>query len=277
MSVAEQALWIVERNSKQPLTLNDVAAACGVSRSHLASAFGTATGRPLMNYVRARRLSDAAQELAAGAPDILTVALEYGYGSHEAFTRAFGDHFGRTPEQVRNAGTADGLALTPALKLPIEPVGAPPHMLDELPRRRFVGFSAPSSWGETSSIPSQWQHFISEYYDDIPSKIEQMPVGMCDTPDEEGRFRYIASAEVEEFEDRVADLVCVEMPPQTYAVFEHRSHVSKIFDTYRAIWNEALPAIKRTAADWPSLEFHNDTFDPSTGLGGLRIFIPLAK
>lgn len=40
-------------------------------------------------------------DLTAGAQDILKVALDAGYGSHEAFTRAFCDLFGLTPKQVR--------------------------------------------------------------------------------------------------------------------------------------------------------------------------------
>src|SRR5215207_9231131 len=93
MSLPDRALWIIERNSTRPLTLDGIAAACGVSRSHLAHAFGTTTGLSVMHYVRARRLSATAQALAAGAPDILAIALEAGYGSHEAFTRAFRAHF----------------------------------------------------------------------------------------------------------------------------------------------------------------------------------------
>ena len=65
MSFPDKALWIIERNSTQPLTLDGIAAACGVSRSHLAHAFGTATGVSVMQYVRARRLSAAALALAA--------------------------------------------------------------------------------------------------------------------------------------------------------------------------------------------------------------------
>ena len=68
-----------------------------VSRSHLAHAFGTATGLSVMQYVRARCLSDAARVLAGGAPNILTVALDAGYNSHEAFTRAFRDRFEESP------------------------------------------------------------------------------------------------------------------------------------------------------------------------------------
>jgi AraC family transcriptional regulator len=49
----------------------------------------------------ARGAWEAARQLCNGAPDILTIALNAGYGSHEAFTRAFRDQFGLTPEQAR--------------------------------------------------------------------------------------------------------------------------------------------------------------------------------
>lgn len=68
MSIADQALWVMERNSERTLNLEGIAAACGVSRSHLANAFVTATGWPAMKYLKARRLSEAARQLAAGAP-----------------------------------------------------------------------------------------------------------------------------------------------------------------------------------------------------------------
>ena len=41
MSVVDKALWVIERNSSGELNLPAVAEACGVSRSHLASAFGS--------------------------------------------------------------------------------------------------------------------------------------------------------------------------------------------------------------------------------------------
>src|SRR6201993_1561952 len=75
----------------------------GVTDHHLARAFGVLTGQSLMRYVRGRRLTEAARSLAAGEPDILKVALEAGYGSHEAFTRAFREQFQVTPEDFRSA------------------------------------------------------------------------------------------------------------------------------------------------------------------------------
>src|SRR6202046_3134619 len=101
MNPAQRALWFIESHLADTLTLDEVAAIGGVSRFHMVRSFAAATGLSVMRYVRARRLSEAAKALASGAPDILTLALDADYGSHEAFTRAFRDHFGVTPEAVR--------------------------------------------------------------------------------------------------------------------------------------------------------------------------------
>ena len=65
------------------------------------------------------------------------------------------------------------------------------------------------------------------------------------------------------------------VPAGTYAVFLHREHVSKIGDTYAAIWNHWLPEHDKAASDGASLERHCATFDPATGLGGVAIWIPI--
>src|SRR5262245_44207751 len=129
MNPAQKALWYIESHLAEPLTLDDVAGVAGVSRFHLVRAFATATGFSVMRYVRARRLSKAAQALAAGAPDILSLALDADYGSHEAFTRAFRDHFGVTPEMVRAATSLDHLKLQEPILLDstaTEPHNPPP-------------------------------------------------------------------------------------------------------------------------------------------------------
>src|ERR1700733_1262615 len=111
MNPAQKALWFIESHLAEALTLDEVAAIGGVSRFHMVRAFAAATGLSVMRYVRARRLSEAARALAAGAPDILTLALDADYGSHEAFTRAFRDQFGLTPETVRSLARIDDIEL----------------------------------------------------------------------------------------------------------------------------------------------------------------------
>lgn len=275
--VVDKALWIIERNSDRSLSLNDIARACGVSRSHLAQAFGTATGIPVMKYLRARRLSQAAHALANGAPDILAVALDAGYGSHEAFTRAFRDHFSITPERVREQNATDGLAVT-------NPVMLRTKSSTTLQAPRFehqdailvVGLSEPCSFETTINIPAQWQRFMA-YYEVILHKSDPIPVGVSQAPDDEGRFRYLCGVEVARFGETSVEFETFQIAPRRYAVFEHKGHVSTLYETYAAIWNEALPALGCEVAEAPTLERHNPSFDSNTGEGGLTLWIPLVR
>src|ERR1700722_5763816 len=111
MNPARKALWYIESHLAEALSLDEIAAIGGVSRFHMVRAFAAATGLPVMRYVRTRRLTEAARALAGGAPDILRLALDADYGSHEAFTRAFRDQFGITPEAVRSSARLDNLTL----------------------------------------------------------------------------------------------------------------------------------------------------------------------
>src|SRR3569833_1045545 len=111
MNPALIALWFIESHLAEELSLDEIAGVAGISRFHMVRSFAAATGLSVIRYVRARRLSEAARALANGAPDILNLALEADYGSHEAFTRAFRDRFGLTPEAVRAASCVDKLRL----------------------------------------------------------------------------------------------------------------------------------------------------------------------
>ena len=57
MNPVGKALWYVESHFAGEITLEEIAAAAGVSRFYLTRAFGEATGRSIMRYVRGRRLS----------------------------------------------------------------------------------------------------------------------------------------------------------------------------------------------------------------------------
>jgi AraC family transcriptional regulator len=277
MSVVAKALWVIERNSSGELNLAAVAEACGVSRSHLASAFGSTTGWPVMKYLRARRLTRAAETLARGAPDILAVALDTGYGSHEAFTRAFRDQFGVPPESVRERGSTEALPLVAPLELQAraQPVLASPWVTEAAVRA--VGLSGRHTFDTAIGIPIQWQTFMATRYGHIPHRVDGIPIGIQKSADDEGGgFDYICAAEVTAFGDVPRDLQKIDLASRRYAVFEHRGHVSTLFDTYAAIWNEALGEHGWVPAQAPVIERHSPSFDPQTGEGGLSLWIPLA-
>jgi len=279
MNPAQRALWYIESHLAEPMTLDEIAAIGGVSRFHMVRAFAAATGLPVMRHVRARRLSEAARSLAKGAPDILSLALEADYGSHEAFTRAFRDQFGTTPEAVRAATCTGHLKLQ-------EPILMDSTLSDTLAPPRFedakaflvAGISERISCDNGAAIPGLWHRFHQEVAD-VPARVgqgkSQVAYGVCCNGDDSGNFDYIAGVEVADFSDLPRRFGRIRIPEQGYAVFTHTDHVASIRRTVNAIWNQWLPASGLNAADAPNFERYDEKFDPATGNGGLEIWLPV--
>ena len=201
MDPVKTAIWCIESSFTAELTLDEIAQVSGVSRFHLSRAFGVATGRSVMRYVRERRLSEAARQLADGAPDILTVALDWGYGSHEAFTRAFREQFGVTPEELRARRDLSSLALVEPLPMhDITPAPiAEPRIVTGKPLL-IAGFSGHFSMDKTQGIPLLWQK-IAPHFGHIPGQSGYVAYGASYNCDENGAFDYIAGTEVSFFGD----------------------------------------------------------------------------
>lgn len=277
MNPAQKALWYIESHLAEPMTLDEIAEIGGVSRFHMVRAFAAATGLSVMRYVRARRLTESARALAAGAPDILTLALDADYGSHEAFTRAFRDHFGMTPEAVRAATCASKLRLQ-------EPILMDSTISDNLAPPRFetakaflvAGLGERISCDNGAAIPGLWQRFHQEVAD-IPARVGGVAYGVCCNGDDAGNFDYIAGVEVADYSDLPRRFGRVRIPEQRYAVFTHRDHVASIRRTVNTIWNHWLPASGMQAADAPNFERYDENFDPRTGNGGFEIWVPVTQ
>jgi len=274
VGLIDEAAWCIESRLDRELGLADVARHCGVSRYHLARAFAAATGRSVIRYHRGRRLSEAARALAAGAPDVLQVALDAGYGSHEAFTRAFKEAFGRTPEAVRAQGHVANLALVEPLKMSSNPAVAlgEPH----LARRaafRVAGLKARYSFATNLAIPAQWRRF-EPYAGHVPGQVGGATYGVC-CPGDGETFDDIAGVEVAAGADVPPELSCVAIPAQRYAVFTHRGHVSDLRRTTQAIWNDVLPRAAFRVALGPDFELYDTRFDPGSGRGVVELWIPI--
>jgi AraC family transcriptional regulator len=275
MNLVGKALWYIEIHSAEEISLEHIAAACHVSRFHLARAFGLATGRPVMRHVRGRRLTEAARVLARGAPDILIVALDAGYGSHEAFTRAFREQFGITPEAVRQRGDLRDLKLVEAIKM-----SETSATTLEQPRREageallIVGLRARYTSDTIAGIPMQWQRFVP-FIDGIPARANRMTYGVCCDFDEAGQYDYVAGVAVTRLPEVPRELSLVRLPAHDYLIFRHPGHVSGIPATWRAIMNDWLPASPYRMAEAPCFERYDEAFDGNLGTGGVEIWIPI--
>ncbi len=95
--------YIRTSQSDTALSVDTVAEQVGFSTDYFNRIFATHTGFTVMEYVRFLRLRKASLLLRSSERDILDIALEVGYESHESFTRAFKKQYGRTPSEFREA------------------------------------------------------------------------------------------------------------------------------------------------------------------------------
>jgi AraC family transcriptional regulator len=282
MNAIGKALWYIESHSAQPVTLDEVAEASGLSRFHLSRTFTAVVGRSIAAYLRGRRLTEAARELANGAPDILSVALEAGYGSHEAFTRAFRDQFGTTPEEVRARRTITNLLLVEPQRMsdtPSQTIVDPDIRDDDA--ILIAGMRQRFTHETRGGIPALWQRFAA-HLGHIPGEKPGATFGIVLSEPESDRdgFDYEAGVEVKSLNDLPEDLVGLRIPARRHAVFRHAGHVSTVGATCGAIFGTWLPRSGRQLAKGPVQlieRYDLSKFDPRTGQGGLEIWIPLEK
>ena len=276
MKSLDKAVWYVETHFGGEISLPDVANAAGLSKFHLVRAFSTCTGKSVMQYVRERRLSEAAKRLADEGCGILDVALDAGYNSHEAFTRAFKAKFGITPARLRKARSLDEIQLVEPLKMDENPTKLPEPRMVDIDAMIIVGLKKRYSDETSSQIPTQWQAF-QPHIGNIDNQKGNVAFGVMCNSDDEGNIDYITGVEVSQYTEAAKELDGLRLSPQTYAVFQHDGHVSEIRRTWRTIFSDWVPNAGCAMIDAPQLERYGEGFDPQTGMGDIEIWIPVTR
>ena len=270
----KKLIWFVEANLEKEISLDTVAEGLGLSRFHVTRLFGVLYGHSIMAYVRARRLSEAAKLIVLGDDDLLGLALRFGYGSHEAFGRAFRDHFGVPPSAVRDPHVLNNLTLTEALSTMSDPLlTLKSPRIETAPAMAIAGLSGTFDFNQFGGIPLLWQRF-RDYFGQIDAQIGGVSYGVSYNYRPEG-LDYMAGVEVSEG-DLPDGFSKVRIEPQTYCVFEHNGHVSTISATWRAIYEHGLRDAQRSPVYVPSFERMDERFDGRTGTGVVEIWVPVA-
>ncbi len=125
-----------------------------------------------------------------------------------------------------------------------------------------------------AAIPAQWQEF-SQHLGRIPSQVGTAAFGVLINEDDSGNIDYVCAVEVLDFSKIPEDWARLKIPEQKYAVFLHRDHISTIRRTWFTIFNTWLQKPEFKAAGGPEFELYRETFNPSTGLGGVEIWVPI--
>lgn len=287
--------FIEEGLSDETLSLDAVARHAGYSSWHFQRLFGALTGLSLKEYIRRRRLTEAYEVLSAGseAPRLLDLALDCGFESQEAFSRAFKKQFGMTPGACREA--KGGLLLL-AARAPrftaayLDHVFGGISMVPELiecsemyvagPAGNIIGASSPEM-NTHAVIPKLWDVFFARLAE-IPHRADDkafygliyslQPPHVKEHPEE---MRYLAGARVTSGDQLPQGLELKTVPAGRYAKFIHKGKLDTFAHTMRYILGSWLPKSGMELRDAPDLEVYGDKFVMGSDESELAVLIPV--
>jgi AraC family transcriptional regulator len=273
--IVRTALWWIETSGDRPITVAEIAEGAGVSVFHLTRSFAAITGIPPARYLRMRRLTQAAHRLARGGEPIVEVALGAGYGSQEAFTRAFTTAFGVTPAAAGRGVPIPPYLLQESITMPETETNPPlmPPRFETTEARQIIGLSARYSFETNGAIPAQWVEFCTRAEAaGLPLTAESF--GVCHDMAEDGTFAYLAGVEAKgralpEGSARIT------IPAGRYAVFTHRGPAATLRDTVGAIWSSYLPQAEFKTTGKPDFELYPAGYDPTDPEGRVELWVPV--
>ncbi|MFF4246781.1 GyrI-like domain-containing protein [Streptomyces sp. NPDC001822] len=137
-----KALEHIEAHLDEPVDVAGLARIAVTSEYHFRRMFSALAGLPLSEYIRRRRLTVAGAEVLAGERTLLDIATRYGYGSGEAFARAFRAMHGVGPSEARRTGAALHSQPRMSFRLVIEGSSSMRYRIVERTEFRVVGRKA---------------------------------------------------------------------------------------------------------------------------------------
>lgn len=244
---------LVEEHLGEEFDVGEAARTLGTTEYHLRRMFSSLSGMPLSEYVRRRRMTAAAADLVLGEGDLLDIAVRHGYGSTEAFGRAFRAVHGARPSDVRRDGGP--LRSQPQLRFRLTVEGNTPMdtRIAEHPAFRLIGHAArvpliheginPHIQRHVTSLPQQEHARLKALGNTEPGGLLQV----CDDLDPDSRegteLTYLHGVAVSQSSAAPDDLDVIEVPAGRWAVF-HTSgpHPQVLQETWAATATEWFPS-----------------------------------
>ncbi len=284
----ETAIEFIETHLKTRFKTVDVAKESAYSLFHFHRIFQAATGYTLKNYIRARRLTEAARQLVDTDEKIINISFDYGFESQEAFTRAFKQIFKTTPGKYRRVNSHHPSVYRNKWSvnrlIHLNKGGTMTPKIIEKKGFKTVGLRYFGNNSE-NEIPALWQEFMQRSHEIKCIGKQYHFYGLCTTATLEDSnnesmgdmaFEYIAGADVTELKDIPEGMVGREVDDAKYAVFTHKGALSDLKETYNYIYGKWIQSREYQIAGLYDFEFYNEKFDPSGSESSeLYIYVPI--
>ncbi|MEV7771293.1 AraC family transcriptional regulator [Kitasatospora sp. NPDC086791] len=281
-----RAMEHIERHLDGEVDAAELARIAMTSEYHFRRLFSMLAGMPLSEYVRRRRLTVAGAEVLAGERTLLDIAIRYGYGSGEAFARAFRAVHGVGPGEARR----DGAVLTSqprmSFRLVVEGSSSMEYRIVEKPDFRIVGRKArvPLIYlGVNPHIAEFIKGLGTETVERIAALTGPDPVGIVSVSDDIPSVRE-EGVELDYWhavvacEDAVVpkDLDVLDVPAGTWAVFRNSGPFPQALqEMWADVYTQWFPSNPYEARPGP--EILQTRFVPGAGDAEAELWIPVAR
>jgi AraC family transcriptional regulator len=256
------AVGYMEDHMEEPVEMAKIAQTACSSPFHFQRMFHMLTGSTVMEYIRKRRLTLAAQELAVQKVKVIDVALKYGYETPESFAKAFKQLHGISPTAARLPGQE--LKAFPRISFQISLKGDQKMDYRIVEKETFfvVGkaYEVSTKNGENlKKIPGFWTDCNQDgTCEKLGKDFKAREIfGICmDMEQEKERFTYMIG--VEGGADYEGKEYCVrQIPALTWAVFTSTGSMpDAIQKVEERIFQEWFPSTGYEHADGPELEVY---------------------
>lgn len=267
----EAAVVYIESNLHDDINVEDVARAAGYSYYHLTRQFYAILGENVGSYIKKRRLADAAKKLVYTDMRITDIALENGFDSSEAFSRAFKSAYKHSPSNYRknrlDAFIGSKEMLEPALlRHHARNITVHPEII-ELPDILAAGIRGHTTLRD-NVIPQLWASFTGMLRQ-IPNRSKSgRAFGICEacedntiyTMNNNVSFSEVAAVEVDSFEGLPPLFVPKVLKAGRYAVFTHRGSLAMLTKTFGYIWGTWFLNTKETVDEKEDFELYDHRF-----------------
>ena len=234
----QDSIDFIEGNLTEELDIEEIADRAALSPFYYQRIFGALCGLTVGEYIRARRMSQAAQELAGTNAKVIDIALRYGYDSPDSFTKAFLRFHGVSPSRAREPGASLRSFAPLHIKITLEGGSMMDYRIVEKAPFTIVGVKRPFN-SDTSyeEIPKFWNEWLAQG--------ENRPImgtfGVC--VDMKGKdFDYWIADLYFPWEDIPQGCETRVIPGSLWAQFP--CTLKTLQDTNTRIWAEWLPALQ---------------------------------
>lgn len=255
------AIEYIENNLDKDISIDAAAQIACCSTYYFQRVFTYVAGISLSEYIRRRRMSQAAFELQKTDKKVLDIALKYGYSSPTAFNRAFQSVHGITPVAAKKIGSV--LNSYPPIKFSVKVTGgtAMSYRITEKAAMRIVGIRIPlvADMEENQKVvPEFWKDTLENNH--LPKILElanQEPGGILGVTvyvNPQEIFYYIAASTTETVPENMFEF---EIPASTWVVFENDGYFKEdVQNVFKRFYTEWLPFSGYEYAGLPDLEVY---------------------